>query len=109
VLDGIGVFSEDFLRVVWVGLKPGEKFEELHVQADELLSPLLPKEKRFKPHLTLARIKLVGNKKQFLEALAKIRVEQKTFVVKKLVLFRSKLSPKGAVHEPVMEVLAQDL
>jgi 2'-5' RNA ligase len=107
MLNGIGVFTEDFIRVVWVGLTPSEKFEGLHVLADDALAGLFPKEKRFQAHLTIARVKYVENKEQFLEAVKKITVEPKTFDVGKLVLVKSQLSPKGAIHEPVLEIKAQ--
>ncbi len=107
MLNGIGVFTEGFIRVVWVGLAPSEKFEELHVLADNALEKLFPKEKRFQAHLTIARVKYVEDKQKFLDALKKIKVEPMTFDVDKLVLFRSQLSPKGATHEPLMEIKGQ--
>ncbi|MEM4239660.1 MAG: RNA 2',3'-cyclic phosphodiesterase [Candidatus Woesearchaeota archaeon] len=107
MLNGIGVFTEDFIRVVWVGLTPSEKFEELHVLADNVLEKLFQKEKRFQAHLTIARVKYVEDKKKFLDELKKIKVEPLTFEVNKIILFKSQLSPKGATHEPLMEIVAQ--
>lgn len=108
MLNGIGVFTEDLIRVVWVGLTPSERFEELHVFADEALKGLFPEEKRFQAHLTIARVKFVEDKERFLDALKKIKVEPMTFTVDKLILFSSKLGPKGATHEPVLEIKAQE-
>ncbi len=107
MLNGIGVFTEEFIRVVWVGLTPSEKFEELHVMVDNVLDKLFPKEKRFQAHLTIARVKYVEDKQKFLDALKKIKVDPLTFEVNKLVLFKSQLSPKGATHEPLMEIKGQ--
>ncbi len=109
MLNGIGVFTEEFIRVAWVGLTPSEKFEELHMMADNALEKLFPKEKRFQAHLTIARVKYVEDKQKFLEGLKKIKVEPLTFEVNKLILFRSQLSPKGATHEPLLEIRAQGL
>ena len=106
MLNGMGVFTEDFIRVVWAGLTPSEKFEELHSIADNALAGLVPKEKRFQAHLTIARVKFVEDKEAFLSAIKKIKVEPKTFTVDKLILFSSKLSPKGATHEPLLEINA---
>ena len=108
MLNGIGVFTEDFIRVVWVGLTPSEQFEGLHALADEALKGLFPEEKRFQAHLTLARVKFVEDKQKFLDALKKIKVDPLTFTVDKLVIFSSKLSPKGATHEPMLEIKAQE-
>lgn len=104
MLNGIGVFTEDFIRVAWVGLTPSEKFEELHVIVDSALEKFFAKEKRFQAHLTIARIKYVADKQKFLNELKRIKVEPLTFEVNKLILFKSQLSPKGAVHEPLMEI-----
>jgi 2'-5' RNA ligase len=107
MLNGTGVFTEDFIRVAWVGLTPSEKFEELHVIADNALKGLFPEEKRFQAHLTMARVKYVEDKQKFLGVLKLIKVEPLTFEVNKLILFKSELSPKGATHEPLMEIKAQ--
>ncbi|MEM2916105.1 MAG: RNA 2',3'-cyclic phosphodiesterase [Candidatus Woesearchaeota archaeon] len=104
MLNGIGVFTEDFIRVVWVGLTPSEKFEELHKIVDNALENLFVKEKRFQPHLTISRVKYVADKQKFLDALKQIKVKPLLFEVNKLVLFKSQLSPKGAIHEPLMEI-----
>lgn len=106
-LNSVGVFTEDFVRVVWVGLSPEEPFNNLHEQVDGLLKDFFPVEKRFKPHLTIARVKFVEDKKAFLEALKKIKVEPKTFTINKLILFQSRISPKGAVHKALMEINAE--
>jgi 2'-5' RNA ligase len=106
MLNGIGVFTEDFIRVAWVGLTPSEKFEELHVMVDSALKGLFPEEKRFQAHLTIARVKYVEDKQKFLGVLKLIKVEPLTFEVNKLVLFKSQLSPTGATHEPIMEIKA---
>jgi 2'-5' RNA ligase len=126
MLNGIGVFTEEFIRVVWIGLTPSEKFEEIHVMIDNalemsettkvsehaqepraVLDKLFPKEKRFQAHLTIARVKYVEDKAKFLEALKKIKVDPLTFEVNKIILFKSQLSPTGATHEPLMEIKAQ--
>jgi 2'-5' RNA ligase len=105
-LDGIGLFSEDFIRVVWVGLKPAGGFVKLHEQADELLAHLFPKEKRFQPHITVARVKSVDDKPKFVESVKKIRIEPKRWLVDRLILFESRLGP-DAVHTPLLEVCAK--
>ncbi len=106
MLNGIGVFTEDFLRVVWAGLSPSEKFDELHALASEALNG---PESRFQAHLTIARIKYVADKEKFLQAVKKVKVEPKTFTIDRLILFKSTLGKEGATHEPVLEIKAQDL
>ena len=99
-LDSVGIFpSENYIRVVWVGIKPEDKILELQKNVDESLKPLFRKEKKFKAHITLARVKYPEDKKQFLEQLKKIKVESKKIEIKDFRLINSTLSPKGPVYE----------
>ena len=102
-LDSIGVFpSESYIRVVWVGLKPEDKVLELQKQIDEALSKLFKQEKDFKSHITLARVKYLEDKKQFIEQLKKIKVENKKIEIKDFRLIKSTLTPKGPIYEDLM-------
>ena len=99
-LDSIGIFpTENYIRVVWVGINPEEKVLELQKNIDDTLKPLFKKEKGFKAHITLARVKYPEDKKQFLEQLKKIKIENKKIEIKDFRLIKSTLSPKGAVYE----------
>ena len=99
-LESIGIFpSENYIRVVWVGLKPEDKVLELQKNIDEALKELFKKEKDFKAHITLARVKYPEDKKQFLEQLRKIKVDNKKIEVKDFKLIKSTLNPKGPVYE----------
>ncbi|MBS3101301.1 RNA 2',3'-cyclic phosphodiesterase [Candidatus Woesearchaeota archaeon] len=98
-LDSIGIFpTENYIRVVWVGLKPEDRILELQNKIDEALKPLFRKEKDFKAHITLARVKYPEDKKAFVDQVKKIKVENKRIEVKDFRLVKSALSPKGAVY-----------
>ena len=99
-LDSIGIFpTENYIRDVWVGLKPEDKVLELQKNIDESLKELFKKEREFKAHITLARVKYPEDKKQFLEQLKKIKIENKKIEIKDFRLIKSALSPKGAIYE----------
>ncbi|MBI2653735.1 RNA 2',3'-cyclic phosphodiesterase [Candidatus Woesearchaeota archaeon] len=99
-LDSIGIFpTENYIRVVWIGLSPDDKILELQKSIDEALKPIFKKEKDFKAHITLARVKYPENKKQFLWQLKKIKVENKKIEVKDFRLIKSALTPKGPIYE----------
>ena len=99
-LDSVGIFpTENYIRVVWVGLKPEEKILELQKKIDESLNKLFKKEKDFKAHITLARVKYPEDKKQFLEQLKKIEIENKKIKIKDFRLVKSTLTPSGPVYE----------
>ena len=99
-LDLIGIFpTENYIRVVWVGIKPEEKVLELQKNIDASLIKLFKKEKDFKAHITIARVKYPEDKKRFLEQLRKIKVESKKFEIKDFRLVKSDLTPEGPVYE----------
>lgn len=98
--DSIGIFpTENYIRVVWVGLKPEDKIIELQNRVDEPLKKLFKKEKGFEPHITLCRVKSPEDKKSFVEQVKKIKVENKRIEIKEFRLVKSTLNPKGPVYE----------
>lgn len=81
-LSGIGVFpSESYIRVIWVGVEPENGFMQLQQSIDEALEKEFPKDKDFKPHLTLARVKFVSDKNSFVQQLRQVKVKQVKFAV----------------------------
>jgi 2'-5' RNA ligase len=99
-LDTVGIFpSENYIRVVWVGLKPEDRILELQKGIDETLNQLFRKEKDFKAHITLARVKYPEDKKQFVEELKKIKVENRKVEIKDFRLIKSTLTPKEPIYE----------
>src|SRR3989338_9641010 len=99
-LDQIGVFpDENYIRVVWVGLSPENPILELQKNIDEKLKKIFKKEKDYKPHLTLARVKYIENKKEFIDKLKKIKIENKKIDIANFKLIKSTLTPQGPVYE----------
>ena len=91
-LDSIGVFSESFVRIVWVYLSG---CEELQKKIDDALKGIFAEEKQFMSHITIARVKSVKDKKRFLEELKKIKIEEINFNTDKFYLMESVLKPEG--------------
>lgn len=99
-LDGIGIFpTENYIRVVWIGLKPEDKILDLQKAIDESLKSLFKKEKEFKAHITIARVRYPEDKKAFVGQIKKIRVENKRIEVKDFMLIKSTLTSKGPIYE----------
>ena len=98
--NSIGIFpTENYIRVVWVGLKPEDKVLELQKKVDESLKNLFKEERDFEPHITLCRVKYPEDKKSFVEEVKKIKVENKKFEIKDFRLVKSTLTSKGPVYE----------
>lgn len=101
-LGNIGVFpSEDYIRVIWVSLNPEKEILELQKNIDENLKTLFEKEKDFKAHITLARVKYIENKEDFIAKLKNIKIESKKIDINNFKLMKSTLTPLGPVYDEV--------
>jgi len=102
--SGIGVFpDEKMIRVVWVGLEPKDNIVGLQQEIEKALLDMFPKDTRFHPHLTLARVKFVKDKKDFMEKLNRLTIKEIEFPVSSFKLIKSTLTPEGPVYEDVAE------
>ena len=104
-LNELGAFSEQFVRIIWVGVEKGEIFN-LQKKVDDMLDDLFPSENRFMGHITIARVKKVEQKKMFLTELKKIKFPKFKFKVDKVCLKESKLSQFGAQYQTLLEIPA---
>ena len=91
----IGVFSEEFIKIVWLHLT---NCDALQREVDKFLEGLFKPEQRFMGHLTIARVKNVENKKEFLEKLKKIKIPKIKFVVDNFKLKSSILKAECPVY-----------
>ena len=96
-LGGIGVFSEQFIRIIWV------KLEGVGIQTavDESLAELFEKEQRFMSHVTIARVKRVEDKEKLITALKSLKANPIKFKVDKFYLKKSELSSEGPVYTTI--------
>lgn len=109
-LEGTGAFpSETYVKVVWVGVKEGrEALIDLQKEIDEELSKIgFRKEKYFKPHLTLARVKFLKDKLGSLERLKKADFVGE-FTAESIELVESTLTPKGPIYKVILEQILVD-
>jgi len=107
-ISGIGAFpSKNYVRVFWLGVKQGyHTFKSLTEMMGKSIESLgFEKESRFVPHLTLGRVKSGRNKTELLVLLRKLeKVEVGKMKIDKIILFQSKLSPRGPVYEEVFNI-----
>lgn len=102
-LDKLGIFSEDFIRIIWVSLKSDGLFE-LQKAVDEALGDLFAEEYNFMAHITIARPKFVEDKKVLIEELGKIKFKKKSFLVENIFLKESELTPQGSRYSYLLDV-----
>lgn len=88
-LGRVGVFSKARPKIVWVGLKGADKLQK---EIDSELDSLFRKENRFMSHVTIARVRYVREKKEFVEYLNCLKGKEE-FKVNKFYLKESELKP----------------
>ena len=101
-LNGVDCFrSRNKVRSVWAGIASSASLKALRRRVEGILvnAGLPPETRKFKPHVTLARLKQakVTSVIPYLEANAGFQTQQ--FQVEQLVLFQSHLGHRGATYE----------
>jgi len=91
-LGPLGVFSEQFIRIVWIKIFGCDALQKA---VDDSLKGLFEPEARFMSHLTIARVKKVDNRNFFLEKLRKMEIPKISFEVDCFRLKESVLNPEG--------------
>ena len=100
-IDNVGVFSENFIRIVWIHLKGAE---ELQKKIDSALEGFFERERRFMSHITIARVKGVkGKREDFLKNVKEIKIGKIRFKVGDFTLKKSELFPEGPKYEVLGE------
>ena len=104
-LSGLGVFKNiNKPRVLWTGIHQFERMKELKIQIDRQMEVLgfTPEKREFKPHLTLARIKWLDNKKKLENLLNQYKNENfHEVTINEIIYFESILKPQGPVYNPI--------
>ena len=89
--------------IVWLRLTNCERLQK---EIDEVLSEIgFRMERRFMGHLTIARVKKVRDKKEFLESLNKIKIPKIKFAVESFRLKKSTLTREGPVYDTIEEYM----
>ena len=105
VLSGTGVFgSKSDPRVIWIGVSQAERLHALY----ELVSVGLREtgfaneDRKFRPHLTIGRIKSVSDPERLRSVLRRYDGHEfQKVIVKELILFESILQKTGPLYIPI--------
>ena len=102
-VQGLGLFGHGASKaVLWAGLAPCPELAALKEAVDSALmaSLGLAPDKRFKPHLTLARLRSgAASAAQLARRLGDLKIAE--FTAQGFTLFKSELTPAKAVHSPL--------
>ncbi len=101
-IKGLGVFKNIATpRVFWMGIEKNEYLKKIFINIENVLESFgVRKENRdFNPHITIARIKNLKNKKRFLEFLSKnIDKNIQKIYVQEIILMESILKKDGPLY-----------
>ncbi|MEM1577597.1 MAG: RNA 2',3'-cyclic phosphodiesterase [Candidatus Pacearchaeota archaeon] len=101
-LNGVGFFpNENFIRVFWIGLEPKEIIEKIHEDIDNALKKYFKKDKNFESHITLARIKSIKNKEDFIKKIKNLEIKKTKFLVEEIKLKKSILTKDGPIYNDI--------
>ena len=102
-INSIGVFGSAYNpRVLWLGINEKEKTEGIYQQLALELKKVgfYTDNQNFVPHISIARIKKLSDKKFFQTLLRKSNLENiQTQEVNEVILYESILSTKGAEYQ----------
>ncbi|WP_448191743.1 RNA 2',3'-cyclic phosphodiesterase [Azospirillum sp. sgz301742] len=106
VLDGVGMYgSSRHARVLWAGVERSEPLAHLQGKVESALvrCGLAPEERKFSPHVTLARLRDAPKERigRFLEERGLFRAGPMR--IDHFTLYRSLLGKGGAVYEALRE------
>ena len=100
IISGTGAFVKRRARsnVLWLGLNssPDKTIESLVAAIDREASE--PSERRFRPHLTIARLKDAKKARGLIERHLQATFEPVTFHVSEIVIYESTLLPTGSIY-----------
>ena len=100
-----GIFGSNYApRVIWFGFRQEDKLKALgqRVLKDLDASGFPIDRQNFVPHLTVARIKELGNKQLFQRVIAKYATFESTDIpVTEIILFESILRREGPIYKPL--------
>ena len=96
-LKDIGVFSQKFIKIIWV------KASDVPLQplVDNCLNEIFKLENRFMGHITIARVKSLADKNSFLRLIDKTRVNEISFIVRDFYLKESILTKDGPIYKDI--------
>ena len=101
-IEGIGQFPPRRApRVLWLGLEKNDKLVQLRNRIETALvrCGLEPEDRRFSPHITIARFKKAPPAKHMRDYLtANNLFELPSFPLEEFKLYSSKLNSAGAIH-----------
>lgn len=105
--ENVGIFGSSYKpKVIWFGIKNNEQLIKLSNSVNENLISIgyISDRQNFVPHLTVARIKFLNDKKLFQQIIDKNKtIKIQKIKVDKIYLFESILKREGPIYNVIEE------
>ncbi len=103
-LQGVDVFpGGEQMKVIWIGVK-GAALISLMKETNAILDYLRKDDHELSPHLTIARVRSARKSNELRRFLQTVKNRKfGMMVVKKMVLYKSELTPEGSAYMPLAE------
>ncbi|MBZ9571502.1 RNA 2',3'-cyclic phosphodiesterase [Methanobrevibacter sp. TMH8] len=104
IIKGIGTFpNKNYMKVLWIGTQNNSFLLNLQKELDSEFTKLgFKKEKNFKTHLTIGRIRNLKDKNEFKEKIDELKnISIGTMNISKISLKKSELTPKGPIYSDI--------
>lgn len=107
-LDKLGFFQNpNYINVIWMGVKQHDEITKLQRYIEDSLIGLFPKDK-FHPHITLARVKSISDKKRFVTLINGIKIQERDFVVDRFLVYQSFLKYSAPEYKLIEEFITHE-
>ena len=97
ILNKLGVFSQQFIKMVWVKVST----VPLQPVIDNYLKNIFHPEHRFMGHITIARVKKIEDKQSFLKLINNTTINKIIFTVREFYLKESILTNEGPIYKVI--------
>jgi len=98
-----GIFNnKDHIKIIWINLISNE-LEKLQKEISKKFPEISLDYKKFKSHITMAKVNSVINKEELLDTLKNIHLKKLNFEVKKFSLMKSELMKSGPKYKILKE------
>jgi len=96
-LNGLGVFSQQFIKMVWVKVST----VSLQPLIDNYLKDIFEPEHRFMSHITIARVKKIADKHSFIKLINNTTINKIIFTIREFYLKESILTNEGPIYKVI--------
>ena len=96
-LNGLGVFSQQFIKMVWVAVS----IVPLQPLIDNYLKDIFEPERRFMGHITIARVKKIEDKHSFIKLINNTTINKIIFTIREFYLKESILTNEGPIYKVI--------